>query len=340
MKIQKFFQNRNSNYVYVIAEACDNHFGKIDNAVKMIFESKKAGADAIKFQHHLPDEEMLRKVPKSSNFDLNLYAFLKKNALKIKDHIKLKKICDNVGIQYLCTPFSLKAAIELNNNIKIDAFKIGSGEMADFPFLEKVLELKKPMIVSTGMSTQYEIQETYKILKNCSNLVFMNCLSEYPPDYRDLNLGYIKVLKKKYPNIIIGHSDHTGEIFSSISAFSLGAKVIEKHVTLDKKLKGPDQKVSIDFSDLKYLIKGLRLLQNSFGTNKVVHKKEIQIRKWARRSIVTIRDIKKGDVFSLENIWSKRPGTGIPSKLLPKVLNKKSKKNIKANKLLKLSDFK
>ena len=99
-------------------------------------------------------------------------------------------------------------------------------------------------------------------------------------------------------------------------------------------------KFAEDFSDLKYLIKGLRLLQNSFGTNKVVHKKEIQIRKWARRSIVTIRDIKKGDVFSLENIWSKRPGTGIPSKLLPKVLNKKSKKNIKANKLLKLSDFK
>ena len=340
MKIKKFFQNKKNNYVYIIAEACDNHFGNINNAIKMISEAKKAGADAIKFQHHLPDEEMLRKVPKSSNFDLNLYAFLKKNALKIKDHKKLKKVCDKVGIQYLCTPFSLKAAIELNNNIKIDAFKIGSGEMTDYPFLKEVLKLKKPMIVSTGMSTKQEIQETYKVLKKCRNLVFMNCLSEYPPDYKDLNLGYIKVLKDKYSDIIIGHSDHTGEIYSSISAYTLGARVIEKHITLDKKLKGPDQKVSIDFSDLKDLIKGLRLLQNSFGKNKVIHKKEIQIRRWARRSIVTIKDVKKGEVFSLENIWSKRPGIGIPSKLMPTVLNKKSKKNIKRNKLLKFSDFK
>jgi len=340
MRFKKFLKNKKSNYIYIIAEACDNHFGDVVKAMKMAGEAKKAGADAIKFQHHLPDEEMLRKVPKSSNFDLNLYDFLKKNALKIQDHHKLKKFCDKIGIQYLCTPFSLKAAIELNNYLKIDAFKIGSGEMTDYPFLGEVLKFNKPIIISTGMSTIGEINETYKFLKKCKNLVIMNCISEYPPDYSDLNLNFIKELKKKYPKAIIGHSDHTGEIYSSISAYTLGAKVIEKHVTLDKKFKGPDQKVSIDFNDLKNLVTGLRLLQNSFGKTKKIHDKEIQIRKWARRSIVTIKDIKKGELFSKNNIWSKRPGTGIPSKFLDKILNKKSKKNIKINTLIKYSDIK
>jgi N-acetylneuraminate synthase len=340
MRLKKFLKNRKSNYIYIIAEACDNHFGDVSKAMKMVVAAKKAGADAIKFQHHLPNEEMLRKVPKSSNFDLNLYDFLKKNALKIQDHLKLKRLCDKIGIQYLCTPFSLKAAIELNKYIKVDAFKIGSGEMTDYPFLEEVLKFNKPMIISTGMSTISEIDETYKFLKKCKNLVIMNCISEYPTDYSDLNLNFINELKKKYPKTIIGHSDHTGEIYSSISAYTLGAKVLEKHVTLDKKFKGPDQKVSIDFNDLKNLVTGLRLLQNSFGKTKKIHHKEIQIRKWARRSIVTIKDIKKGELFTKNNIWSKRPGTGIPSKFLNKILNKKSKKNIKINTLIKFTDIK
>ena len=341
MKIKKFLNiYKNNNYVYVIAEACDNHYGDITKAIQMIKLAKKSGADAIKFQHHLPDEEMLKIVPKSSNFSISLYQFLKKNALKIEDHIKLKMICDKYKIQYLCTPFSLKAAYELNSNLNIDAFKIGSGEMNDYPFLTEVIKMNKPIIISTGMSTIDEIDETYKVMKKCKNLVFMNCLSEYPPDYNDLNLGYIKVLKKKYPKVLIGHSDHTGEIFSSISAFTLGARVIEKHVTLNKKFRGPDQKVSIDFKELKLLIEGLRKLQNSFGKNKTIHKKEIQIRKWARRSIVSIKNIKRGDKFTTKNIWSKRPGTGIPSKFFNNILNKKSKKNIKANKLIKYSDFK
>lgn len=340
MRFKKFLKNKTSNYIYIIAEACDNHFGDVRKAMKMVVEAKKAGADAIKFQHHLPDEEMLRKVPKSSNFGLNLYDFLKKNALKIQDHLKLKKLCDKIGIQYLCTPFSLKAAIELNDYLKIDAFKIGSGEMTDYPFLGEVVKFNKPMIISTGMSTISEINETYKFLKKCKNLIIMNCISEYPPDYSDLNLNFINELKKKYPKAIIGHSDHTGEIYSSISAYTLGAKVIEKHVTLDKNFKGPDQKVSIDFNDLKNLVTGLRLLQNSFGKIKKIHHKEIQIRKWARRSIVTIKDIKKGELFTKNNIWSKRPGTGIPSKFLNKFLNKKSKKNIKINTLIKYTDIK
>ena len=341
MKIKTFINlYKKNNYVYVIAEACDNHFGNLKKAYKMIELAKSSGADAIKFQHHIPDEEMLKKVPKSSNFDISLYEFLKKYALKINDHIKLFKYCKKVGIEYLCTPFSYKAALELEKFIKLDAYKIGSGELTDIPFISEVAKFRKTMIVSTGMSNLNEINYTLKFLKKSKKIILMNCLSEYPPDYKDLNLGVIKILKKKYPKCIIGHSDHTGEIYSSFAAYTIGARVIEKHVTLNKKYKGPDQEVSIDFSDLKTLIEGLRLLENSFGSIKKVQNKEKQIRRWATRSIVTIKDIKKGENFTIKNLWTKRPGIGIPSKNLYKVIGKKSKKNIKANSLLKISDIK
>ncbi len=341
MKIKTFINlYKKNNYVYVIAEACDNHFGNLKKAYKMIELAKSSGADAIKFQHHIPDEEMLKKVPKSSNFDISLYEFLKKYALKINDHIKLFKYCKKVGIEYLCTPFSYKAALELEKFIKLDAYKIGSGELTDIPFISEVAKFRKTMIVSTGMSNLNEINYTLKFLKKSKKIILMNCLSEYPPDYKDLNLGVIKILKKKYPKCIIGHSDHTGEIYSSFAAYTIGARVIEKHVTLNKKYKGPDQEVSIDFSDLKTLIEGLRLLENSFGSIKKVQNKEKQIRRWATRSIVTIKDIKKGENFTIKNLWTKRPGIGIPSKNLYKIIGKKSKKNIKANSLLKISDIK
>ncbi|WP_440915334.1 N-acetylneuraminate synthase family protein [Candidatus Pelagibacter sp.] len=341
MNIRNFFTNySNNNYTYIIAEACDNHFGELSKAKKMVVLAKKAGADCIKFQHHLPDEEMLPKVPKSSNFGLSLYEFLKRYSLKLEDHIKLKKFARNIGIQYLCTPFSYKAAYELYKFVKVDCFKIGSGELTDIPSLIKISKLGKPMILSTGMSTKFEISRTYKALKNKTKLSLMHCVSEYPTYYNDLNLKFIGHLKKKYKNIPIGYSDHTNDIYSSIAAVSCGARIIEKHVILNKNMKGPDQKVSIDFEELKKLVKGIRLIENSFGNNKKIHHNEKQIREWATRSIVTIQNIDKGTKLSLNNIWTKRPGTGIPSYKLNSLLGRVAIKNIKKNQILKKSDFK
>lgn len=325
--------------ILIIAEACDNHFGSIDKAKKMIELAKEAGADVIKFQHHLPDEEMLPDVPKSENFDESLYEFLKKNALKLDHHRILKNYCENVGIIYLCTPFSYQAAKEL---MKLDVcgFKIGSGELSDHPSLEKISEFRKPMILSTGMSTEAEIKETYSILLNKNTkFALMNCLSEYPPAYEDLNLRYILRMKKIFDKAAIGHSDHTDDIFSSISAVTLGAFIIEKHITLDKSLKGPDSDVSIDFKDLKKLVSQIRLIEKSLGEERKINEKETIIRSWAHRSIVTIKEIKKGEKFSEKNIWTKRPGTGIPSKEYKKILGKISNKDIKKNTLLKINDI-
>ena len=328
-----------SDNILVIAEACDNHFGSIDKAKKMIELAKEAGADVIKFQHHLPDEEMLPDVPKSDNFNESLYDFLKKNALKLNDHKILKDYCQNVGITYLCTPFSYQAAKELMN-LNVCGFKIGSGELSDHPTIKKISEFKKPMLLSTGMSTEDEIKETYSILLNKNiEFGFMNCLSEYPPAYEDLNLKYILKMKKIFDKAVIGHSDHTNDIFSSIAAVTLGAIIIEKHITLDKSLKGPDSDVSIDFKDLTKLVNQIRLIEKSLGDERKINDKEKIIRSWAHRSIVTIKEIKKGEKFSEENIWTKRPGTGIPAKKYENVLGKISNKGIKNNTLLNIDDI-
>ena len=324
----------------LIAEACENHFGKLSNAKKMIREAKKSGADYVKFQHHIPEEEMLKKVPKSKNFNISLYNFLKKNSLKIYDHEILKNYCKVIGIKYLCTPFCLKAAHELNE-IGVDMFKIGSGEFTDLPFINGVLKLKKPVIFSTGMTTPKEMMKIYKFIKsrNRSEFAFLNCTSEYPPRYEDLNLNYIKKMISNFKGTVIGHSDHTNNIYSSLAAVTLGAKIVEKHVNLDNLNYGPDRHVSISFKKFKEMANAIRIIEKSLGSNKKIYNNEIQIVKWARRSIVSIKNINKGEKLTEKNIFSKRPSLGIPSYEYFKILGKKAKKSIKENTLIKKIDI-
>ena len=327
------------NKTFLIAEACENHLGNMDNAYKMIDLSKKCGADAIKFQHHLPDEEMLKEnFPTSSNFNIPLYEFLKKNSLSLKQHNSLHAYCKKIGIIYMCTPFSYKAAIEIKNLVEI--FKIGSGEFSDHTSLEKISKLNKPMILSTGMSTNQEIKETYDFMKKQNiDFAFLNCLSEYPPKYEDLNLNYIKTMKEVFSDIIIGHSDHTSDNYSSFAAVTLGARIIEKHVILDKNMVCPDQHVSIDFNQLKDLVDGIRKIEKSLGNVKKINKDEQDIRNWAHRSVVTIKDIHPGEKFSEDNLWVKRPGVGIPSKKFNEIIGRKSSKFINKDQLLNWDDI-
>jgi len=323
----------------IIAEACENHFGSIKKAKKMIINEKKSGADFIKFQHHIPEEEILKNVPKSNNFKLPLFKFLKKNSLSINQHYELFDFCKKVKIKYLCTPFSLKAAQELSK-MGVDYFKIGSGEFTDIPFIESLIKLKKPTIFSTGMSNLNEIDMMYNFLKkkNFKKFCFLNFTSEYPPNYKDLNLGFIRFLKNKYKDIIIGHSDHTDEIYSSIAAVSMGARIIEKHVYLDKNY-GPDRNVSINFKKFSELVKSIRLIERSLGEKKKIYQEEKPIFKWARRSLITIKDIYKNEKLTRKNLFSKRPALGIASYKYYEYLGKKTNKFLKKNTLLKNSDI-
>lgn len=320
--------------VFIIVEACDNHLGNLKTAKEMALMAKLIGADAVKFQHHIPDEEMLKdNFPSSSNFNMPLYEFLKKYALKIEDHYELFKYCEEIGIIYLCTPFSLKAALELNE-MGVYAFKIGSGEMTDIPTLKEIAKLGKPMIISTGMSTFEEIDETVNaLLKINEKIILMNCTSEYPAKHSDVNMGVIKKLKERY-NLIIGHSDHTPDIYTSLAAVCFGAKLIEKHFILDKRQPGPDQSVSIDPFEFYQLVQGIRKIESAMGEEKQVWELEKSIRKWAFRSVVSIKDIPKGTMIEKDMVWTKRPGTGIPAKYLEKVIGKKAKVDIPKDHLI------
>ena len=325
--------------VFVVAEACDNHMGDLATAKEMVRLAKLAGADAIKFQHHLPDEEMLPDAPMSDNFSEPLYDFLKKHALRLQDHAALKRHCEESGILYLCTPFSYQAALELNE-LKVEAFKIGSGEMTDIPSLQKIARLGKPMILSTGMCALEEVDETVAALKpEKVSLALLNCVSEYPPVYGDINLGVIRTMQQRYPDLVIGHSDHTPDLYTSFAAVALGAAIIEKHVIIDKLQPGPDQSVSIDMSELHELVSGIRKIEQALGSEKAVHGRERPIREWAFRSVVSVKAIKAGQQIAADMVWTKRPGTGIPSKRLQDVIGKTAKVDIPVNTLLRWQDL-
>jgi N-acetylneuraminate synthase len=305
----------------------------------MIRQAKACGADAIKFQHHLPDEEMLREgVPMSANFNIPLYEFLQRHALKLEHHYELFRYCRELGIIYLCTPFSRKAAEELNE-MGISAFKIGSGELTDLPTLNVIASFGKPMILSTGMAEWDEIDETVNTLRLINDqLALMNCTSEYPARHADVNLGVIRELQQRY-DIVVGHSDHTPDIYTSIAAVAMGAKLLEKHLILDRCQPGPDQSVSIEPYELYQLVQAVRRVEDALGDKKTVHELERPVRAWARRSVVSLQSIPKGTQISEEMVWTKRPGTGIPAKHLGHVIGRVAKADIPADHLIRWEEL-
>lgn len=335
-----FIEKVKSKDFYVIAEAADAHYGSLDRAKEMVVKAKAAGADAIKFQHHIPDAEMLCDIPLSGNMKEPLYDFLLKNALKIEQHVELNFFCLQNSIDYLCTPFSLKAAFELENNIDLPAYKIGSGELLDHPTIKEIMKFGKPMIISTGMSTVEEIDLTYEIVKDHSpGLVMMNCTSAYPPKYSDIHISFASEMLTRYPRAIIGFSDHSPGYEVVLASFVLGAKVIEKHITMSHELSGPDQSVSIDFHDLEKMIKQLTNLSLALKSRKEIHTTEIEIRSWAHRSLVYNYDLRNGETLKIGDIWGKRPGTGVPSRFIEKYIGKTLKRDVSINTLLAEEDF-
>lgn len=328
-----------SERCFVIAEACDNHLGSIEVAKEMVRQAKACGVDAIKFQHHLPNEEMLRDgVPMSANFDIPLYEFLERYALKLGEHYELFRYCKDLGIIYLCTPFSRKAACEINE-MGVQAFKIGSGELTDLPTLKVIAGFSKPMILSTGMAEWSEIDETVQTLRPINpEIVLMNCVSEYPANHADVNLNVIGELERRY-DVIVGHSDHTPDIYTSVAAVAVGAKLIEKHFILDGCQPGPDRSVSIEPFELCELVKGVRRVEQALGSNKKIHDLEKPIRSWAHRSVVSIRPISKGSKIEADMVWTKRPGTGIAAKHLEEIISRTAVCDIPADHLIRWEEL-
>lgn len=323
--------------VFIIAEACDNHMGSLEIAKALARGAKKAGCDAVKFQHHIPSEEMLKDAKMTDNFDEHLFDFLIQNALTIDDHHELKKFCDEINIMYLCTPFSLLAAKEIYDLVPF--FKIGSGEFQDLWLIDNLKKMNKPLLLSTGMCTWDEIIESKNFL-NDIDFALMNCLSEYPVNLEDLNLGVITKMVEEFPNVIIGHSDHSQTNFTSVIAVANGAKIIEKHITLSSFILGPDKDVSISIEQMKDLVFECKNVHKVSKNKKIINRLEKGIRNWAYRSVIATQDIKKEELITKEMICSKRPSNGIPSKDYKRVIGLKAAKDIKKNDFFKWKDLK
>jgi len=331
--------------VIVIAEAGPNHNGKISLARKLIDMAKECGADFIKFQTSIP-ELHISKFAKKANYQSKntlkketQLQMAKKNSLTFEQFKQLKKYCKKKKINFLSTAFDLKS-ISFLNKLNMKYVKIPSGEITNYPYLLKIGKLKKKVILSTGMANMKEIGDALKILTregvSKKKITVMQCNTEYPTPLKDANLRAMLSIKEKY-GVSIGYSDHTEGIEAALAATAMGAKIIEKHITLDKNLPGPDHKASITKKELKMMIDAIRKVELVLGDGiKKVSPSEKKNIKIARNSIVAARNIKKGEKFNNENLIMKRPGNGISPMKLFTVLGKLAKKNFIQDEPIKL----
>jgi Sialic acid synthase len=324
----------------IIAEAGINHNGNMESARELVHAAAESGADVIKFQTHLPEHEMLQDGFTADYVGESLFDLLSRMELSKPQHVELMALAEQAGIHFLSTPFSKEAA-DLLDEIGVSCFKIGSGEATNLPLVTYIARKGKPVIISTGMTSLEEIREIVAAVRNENpRIAIMHCTSTYPTAYKDVRLKTLDVFAKEFPGIPIGLSDHSQGVFTALGAVALGARIIEKHFTGSRQWEGPDQQVSIEPAELKELTQGARAIHAGLqGSGKDVLSDEVPVQKMARESIVTIADINPGDVFSEQNIWVKRPGTGIPARKFYEITGKVAKNSIKKNSLLTFEDI-
>jgi N,N'-diacetyllegionaminate synthase len=329
--------------ILIIAEAGVNHNADITIAKRMIEVAYDCGADVVKFQTAVPELVMTINAPKADyqkntteSFESQL-DMAKKLHLPLETYKELKEYADRVGIKFLSTAFdfnSLKVLTELN----MEYIKIPSGEITNLPYLRKIGGLKKKIILSTGMSDLGEIEDALEILVSAGtskeNITVLQCNTEYPTPYEDVNLLAMITIRNAF-GVAIGYSDHTLGIEVPIAAVALGARVIEKHFTLNRNMEGPDHKASLEPDELKQMVIAIRNVEMAMGSGikrpSLSEKKNIIV---ARKSIVAARDIHTGEVFTEENIAVKRPGNGISPIMWDIIVGKKATKNFKEDEFI------
>ncbi|RDJ36187.1 MAG: polyhydroxyalkanoate biosynthesis repressor PhaR [Crenarchaeota archaeon] len=326
------------NPPFIIAEIGINHEGSFTKAKKMIKDAHLSGAECVKFQCHIIEDEMIENDVVPANANESIWNIMRRCSFSEEEEIELKNYVEELDMIYLNTPFSRAAANRLKK-MKVSAYKIGSGECNNFPLIKHIASFGKPIILSTGMNDISTITNSVKILKKAKiDFALMHVTSMYPTPYEDVRLRFISKLKTKFPNTVVGLSDHSYGNYTCFGAVALGASIIEKHFTSNKNWKGPDIPISISPAELRDLIFGSNAIFKALGNKKNILPDEKITAKFAYASVVSIKDIKKGESFSKENIWVKRPGTGeIRAKYFEKLTRKKSKQNIKKNTQLKWS---
>lgn len=333
------------NKVIIIAEIGVNHNGNLKLAKKLIKKAKEAGADFVKFQSFKVDELLIKNTKMASYQISNL----KKKKLTQYDMLSKYEINDNfhrsvinyskfINIKFLTSPFDIKS-IHYLKKFKLNFFKIPSGEITNYPYLKEIGSMNKYTFLSTGMSTFIEVKNAVNILvKNGLNrkkLYVMHCHTDYPSEFLDLNLNSIPYLRKKL-KLKVGYSDHSLGLEAGVAAVALGSTVIEKHITLNKNLPGPDHKASMEIKDFNIFVKSIRNTELALGDHrKFPSKKELKILKVVRKSIYAKVDIKIGEKFSENNLITKRPLLGISADKWRQLIGKKALKNYKKNQPIK-----
>jgi len=329
--------------VFIIAEAGVNHNGSIKKAKKMVDVAADAGADAVKFQTFNAESLVSECAPKAgyqaitTNRNEKQLGMIKKLELDLAAHKELLSYCRKKKIIFLSSPFDLKS-IGLLSDMGLNIFKIPSGEITDLPYLRKIGSLRKRIIISTGMASLAEIGSALKILISAGtlkkNITVLQCNTEYPTPYDDANLSAMRTIKRRF-GLSVGYSDHTAGLEVPVAAVALGAEVIEKHFTLDKNMPGPDHKASLDPEELKKMVQAVRHIEKALGNGiKKPSRSEKKNIFAVRKSIVALKDICKGDIFTDNNITAKRPGSGINPMRWNEVIGKRAKEDFMKDDLI------
>lgn len=335
------------NRICIIAEAGVNHNGSVDLAKKLIDVAVDAGTDIIKFQTFqseklATDSAACATYQQDQTKSRSQQAMLKKLELPNSAFIELKAYCDSKSIEFLSTPFDEESAQFLAEEIGMKRFKIPSGEITNLPFLDFVGKYKKPVILSTGMSDLDEVEAAVRLLNaylTAGQLALLHCTSSYPCPYSEVNLKALETLKEKF-GLPVGYSDHTLGIEVSIGAAALGASIIEKHITLDRNLPGPDQKTSLEPSEFKTMVESIRHIEQALGSSeKKPTSSELEMRNFVRKSLVASKSLFSGSVIKREDLAAKRPGTGISPADLKKVVGSKLIMNKNQNELIRWTDL-
>ncbi|TGA97410.1 N-acetylneuraminate synthase [Sporolactobacillus shoreae] len=326
---------REPHHTFIIAEAGVNHNGDVNTAIRLIDAAKEAGADAVKFQTFKAENLVTREAPKakyqkSTTGSGNQFDMLKALELSFNDHLILENYCDEKKIKFLSTPFDFES-VDLLEKIGVEFYKTSSGDLTNTPLLAYIAKQGKPMIVSTGMANLGEVESAVEAMKQTGNdqISLLHCTSNYPTAMEDVNLNAMITLRNAFM-LPIGYSDHTLGIEVPIAAVALGAEIIEKHLTLDKKMEGPDHQASLEPNELKKMIKSIRNIEQSFGDGiKSCQTSEENTKSVARKSIVARYDLKKGDKLTLSNLDFKRPGSGVSPRYINLVINRRIVRDIK-----------
>lgn len=341
-----FLKEQTKNKVFIIAELSANHNGSLTNAIETIRAAKRAGANAIKLQTYTANTITIDS--KKSDFLIdngsiwdgkNLYELYKEAYTPWEWHPELFKVAEQEGLICFSSPFDF-TAVDFLESLNVPCFKIASFEITDIPLIEYVASKGKPIILSTGIATKSDIELALSTIRKqgVNDIALLKCTSSYPAPIDEANLIMLQDYKKKF-NIIPGLSDHTLGNVAPVVAVSLGAKIIEKHLIVDKKIGGPDSSFSLDENEFKEMVSNVRIAEKAIGKiNYELTDKQHNGRNFAR-SLYVIKDVKKGERISNDNIKSIRPGFGMHPKFLPRIIGKVFKKDIEFGTALKQNHF-